>query len=195
MLILESIVTTRNPDGSAHIAPLGVWSDAAARPVLAPFRPSATLDNLLREKIAVINRTDDVRIFAGCLTGRRDWPTVASEKVAVARLGDALSHREVEIVEVEDDDLRPRLHCKVVHEATHAPFAGFNRAQAAVVELAILVSRLDMLESDKIKRELNYLQIAIDKTAGAHELEAWEWLLEKIRQHPTHRASVKSRTS
>ena len=44
--------------------------------VLSPFRPSATLEHVLREKCAVVNYTDDVRIFAGCLTGRYDWPTV-----------------------------------------------------------------------------------------------------------------------
>ena len=38
--------------------------------VIAPFRPSTTLDNLLGRGCAVVNYTDDVRIFAGCLTGR-----------------------------------------------------------------------------------------------------------------------------
>ncbi len=188
MLILESVVTTRNPDGSPHIAPLGVWADDMAQPILAPFRPSATLDNLMREKIAVINRTDDVRVFAGCLTGRRDWPLTAAAELPLERLADALSHSEVRIIGVEEDELRPKLRCEVVREETHAPFNGFNRAQAAVIELAILVSRLNMLDSDKIEQELNYLQIAIEKTAGARELEAWGWLIEKIRQHPDHSA-------
>ena len=40
---------------------------------------------------------------------------------------------------------------------TIAPFRGFNRAQAAVVEAAILVSRLHMLPPDKIEREIGYL--------------------------------------
>jgi len=35
-----------------------------------------------------------------------------------------------------------------VHRASHAPFVGFNRAQAAVIEAAILVSRLRMLRRD-----------------------------------------------
>lgn len=185
MLILESIVTTRNPDGSSHIAPIGVWSDNTAQPILAPFRPSTTLANLMREKIAVINCTDDVRVFAGCLTGHHDWPLTAATELPLERLAGALSHREVRIVAVDDDDLRPKFCCKVVYEKTHAPFNGFNRAQAAVIELAILVSRLNMLEREKIERELKYLQIAIDKTAGPGELEAWGWLIAKIKQHPS----------
>ena len=127
-----------------------------------------------------MNLTDDVRIFAGCLTGRRTWPLVASEKIATPRLEGALTHRELEVVRVEDDELRPRVLCRVVAEKAHAPFRGFNRAQAAVIEAAILVSRLHMLSPDKIDAERAYLSIAIDKTAGPAEREAWSWLMEKI---------------
>ena len=62
----------------------------------------------------------------------------------------------------------------------HAPFLGLNRAKAAVLELCILVSRLDFLPCDKIEREIDYLKIALDKTAGSDELEAWGWLMEKV---------------
>jgi len=52
-----------------------------------------------------------------------------------------------------------------------------------VVEAAILTSRLDMLPRDKIMSEIAYLKIAIDKTAGPEEREAWEWLMDKIAAH------------
>jgi hypothetical protein len=71
----------------------------------------------------------------------------------------------------------------VLHAAQHAPFRGFNRAQAAVVEAAILVSRLHLLERDRIERELSYLQVAVDKTAGSRERDAWMWLMEQVRRH------------
>ena len=70
-----------------------------------------------------------------------------------------------------------------IHEENHRPFHGFNRAQAAVVEAAILVSRLHMLPPEKIEREIGYLQIAIDKTAGPRERQAWDWLMERIAEH------------
>ena len=65
----------------------------------------------------------------------------------------------------------------------HAAFRGFNRAQAAVVEAAILVSRLHMLPAEKIDREMDYLRIAVEKTAGPHEREAWRWLVERVADH------------
>jgi hypothetical protein len=71
----------------------------------------------------------------------------------------------------------------VVSEATHAPFTGFNRAKAAVLELAILVSRLGMLPRDKIETEIGYLTISIEKTSGPDEKEAWGWLMEKVTEH------------
>jgi uncharacterized protein len=178
-LIIESIITSVAADGAAHIAPMGViWRDG--HPVLAPFRPSTTLDNLRRSGCAVINHTDDVRIFAGCLTGRRDWPLKPAEVIDGRVLQAALAHQELRVDRVEEDELRPRFHCRVVHEAAHGAFKGFNRAQAAVIEAAILVSRLTMLPRDKVEREMAYLEIAVSKTAGTREREAWDWLTQRI---------------
>jgi hypothetical protein len=151
--------------------------------VLAPFRPSLTLDLLLQTRVAVINHTDDVRVFAGCIVGRRDWPLVAATRIDGVRLASGLAHEEIELTEVVDDPQRPRLRCRSVHRQTHAPFQGFNRAQAAVIEAAILVSRLSILPAGKLEAELEYLKIAIDKTAGEAELQAWSWLMEAIAAH------------
>jgi hypothetical protein len=55
-----------------------------------------------------------------------------------------------------------------------------NRARAAVLEAAILATRLHMLPPEKIEREIDYLKIAIDKTAGDAERRAWARVMEKI---------------
>lgn len=180
--IRESIITTVNDAGKVHIAPLGIIAERDGW-VIAPFRPSATLDNLLERPVAVVSYTDDVRIFAGCLTGRKDWPLTPIENCPVPRLSIALAHSVLEVVEVKEDAVRPRFFCRVAAEETHAPFTGFNRAKAAVLELAILVSRLGMLPREKIESEIGYLSIAIEKTAGPEEQEAWDWLMERVRSH------------
>ena len=95
----------------------------------------------------------------------------------------ALAHSVLEVAEIPDDAVRPRHFCRVVSEEMHAPFTGFNRAKAAVLELAILVSRLHMLPRDKIEAEIAYLDIAIDKTAGPEEQEAWGWLMQRVTDH------------
>jgi uncharacterized protein len=177
--IVETIVTTKNAKGEVHIAPLGLIAEGSNW-VLAPFRPSRTLDNLRDVPFAVASHTDDVRVFAGSLTGRKDWATRSAEKVDGAVLENAVSHWELAVDRVTEDDLRPRFSCRLVHAASHRPWGGFNRAQAAVLECAVLVSRLKMLPVDKIEAELKYLEIAVSKTAGEREQEAWGWLMERI---------------
>ena len=181
-MIRETIVTTVNPAGDVHIAPLGIIADGDGW-IIAPFHPSTTLDNLRATPFAVANYTDDVRVFAGCLTGRNLWPTTASQSVPVPRLVDTLAHAELAVTRITEDEQRPRFHCRVVRLDSHAPFRGFNRAQAAVIEAAILASRLRMLPREKVESEMAYLEIAVGKTAAAAELEAWSWLTEKIRAY------------
>ncbi|MBC8740100.1 hypothetical protein OKW30_005386 [Paraburkholderia sp. Clong3] len=182
-MIHETIVTTAACDGRPHIAPMGARSEGE-RIILAPFRPSVTLDNVIATRAAVLNFTTDVRIFAGCVTHcATDWPTVAASRVPSVRLAGSLAHAELELDELRDDAERPVLVMKCVHRENHAPFAGFNRAQSAVVEGAILVSRLFMLPADKVDREMAYLQIAIDKTAGDNERTAWSWLVAAIARY------------
>src|SRR5215831_19464668 len=132
-MIRETILTTVGPDGRVHIAPIGIIADGDGW-IIAPFRPSTTLDNLIAVPFAVANYTDDVRIFAGCLTGRHDWPITASDTVPVPRLKDALAHAELAVIEMTEHEQRPRFRCTVVHRESHGPFEGFNRAKAAVVE-------------------------------------------------------------
>ena len=178
-MIYETVVTTMNPDGTTHIAPMGIRQEND-RYLIAPFKPSRTLDNLVNSGVAVINATTEVMIFAGCLTGRHDWPVEDATHIACKRLAVALSHVEVRVESREDDEMRPVFTCRPVHAAVHGAFRGFNRAQAAVVEAAILVSRLHLLPEQKIRSELEYLAIAIKKTAGEKERTAWKWLMEKV---------------
>lgn len=177
-LIRETIVTTVDQAGTVHIAPLGIIADGEHW-IIAPFRPSRTLENLRAVPHAVASHVDDVRIFAGCLTGRRDWPVVATE-TPVPRLAAALTHWELAVESTIEDAERPRFRARLVRAVSHAPFNGFNRAQAAVVELAILSTRLDRLPREKIARETAYLSIAVEKTAGPQEAEAWAWLMRRI---------------
>jgi hypothetical protein len=180
--IFEAVVTTVSPAGAAHVAPMGVRYEGDGV-VLMPFKPSTTLDNILATRAAVLNILVDPRVFAGCVTGRKQWPTQPAERVPGVRLQAALSHVELALQQVGDDPQRPRLWLSRVHEVSHAPFIGINRAEAAVVEGAVLVSRLHMLAQDKIDTEMRYLQIAIDKTAGPAAHEAWSWLQQAVEAH------------
>lgn len=184
--IFEAVITTVDADGAPHVAPFGVRY-RGAQVVLMPFKPSATLDNIRASGHAVLNLTTDTRVFASSVCTR--WlgappfgqpPLVPTNRIPGLRLTGALAHSELELVADDEHAERPTLTLARALDVTHAPFPGFNRAQAAVVEGAVLVSRLHMLPADKVDAEMAYLQIAIDKTAGPDEREAWAWLREAV---------------
>ena len=188
-VIFETVVTTTAADGTPHIAPMGVRYQGA-QVVLMPFKPSTTHDNIAATGHAVLNLVTDTRVFAGCVTGRRAWPLVPAERIDGVRLACALRHVELVLAERHDDAQRPLLRMARVHDVSHAGFDGFNRAQAAVIEGAVLVSRLHMLAREKVDTEMAYLQIAIDKTAGPAEHEAWGWLLEAVQRQRAEAAGA-----
>lgn len=181
-MIYETIISTIDALGNAHVTPFGI-SMHDDLVVISPYKPSTTLDNILATENAVMNLTDDVRVFAGALTKRQAWTLLPASKLTGFRLADTLAHKELKLVKVIDDALRPQLFMEILHADQHQAFNGFNRAQAAVIELAVLVSRLTRLPMEQIKQDITYHTIAIEKTAGARELEAWGWLMEAVTNH------------
>lgn len=188
-MIYETIITSCSATGEVHVAPFGIqWQEG--RVVIMPFQPSTTLDNILKTQLAVMNLSDDVRVFAAAIAKKTSVATVAIADMPAARLRDSLAHHVLALDQVEEDAVRPKLWMRVVSSEMHAPFMGFNRAQAAVIELAVLVSRLQRLPVEKITQEMQYLQIAIDKTAGPRELEAWQWLVDCVNNHLTQQSGL-----
>ena len=186
--VRESIVTTLDEEGRPHHAPLGVIEEPPLL-TLAPFAPSRTLAHLRARPFACGSYVEDVRVFAGCVTGRRrDWPVVPAERISGFRLACALAHEELEVVERVEDAERPRFRCRPVHAVQHAPFRGFNRARHAVIEGAILISRLHLLPRAEIREAFARLEILVAKTAGEAEREAWRWLVERLAGFERERA-------
>ena len=181
--VRETIVTTTNIDGTIKVSPLGVYvEDNLIK--LRPFKPSLSLENIIRNKSGVINYIDDVKIFASCITKKNiDIEFVKVKKINCSRIKNAISHTEFKVEKIEDDDKRPTIICSPVNEETHQIFYGFNRAKSAIIELCILASRLGIIDNEKINNEIKYLKIAINKTAGKDELEAWGWLIEYINKY------------
>ncbi|WP_334175332.1 DUF447 domain-containing protein [Pseudoxanthobacter sp.] len=180
--VLETVLVTVDAQGLPFIAPFGLQA-AGSGWLMTPFRPSPALENLRAVPFATACAVDDVRIFAGCVTGRREWPTVPADTIAGARLAAATSHMELKLERFEDDALRPRLHFSLVHEAVHGVWRGYNRARAAVIEGALLVARLDLIERARVEREMAWLAKAVEKTGGAAEREAWNWLAGAVEDY------------
>jgi uncharacterized protein len=179
-VILETIITTVARDGAVNVAPMGVeWGDEAI--VLKPFLETVTYRNVLATGAAVVNIVDDVRVFARGAISNPPYPTVPAIAVQGVVLADCCAWREVAVRSIDSTPPRSRIETAVVHRGTRREFLGFNRARHAVLEAAIYVTRLHLLPREFIESELTRLQVIVDKTAGADELEAMALLTEHVR--------------
>jgi hypothetical protein len=170
-MIVETVTTTRNPDGTVNCAAMGVeWG--AEQIVIKPFAGTRTLRNLRATGAAVVNLTDDILLFAQAALGDPDPPTRPAEVIDGAVLADACSWREVQVEAIEDDGPRARVVTRVVGRGRGREFIGFNRACHAVLEASILASRARLIPAGEIQTELTRLGALVAKTAGPREREA-----------------------
>src|SRR3954453_13613132 len=100
--IIETVVTTINPDGSANCgAVAGEWGEE--RIVIKPYAGTRTLRNLRATGAAVVNLTDDILLFAQAALGDPRPPTRPAHAIEGAVLADACSWREVQVDAIEAD--------------------------------------------------------------------------------------------
>jgi hypothetical protein len=180
-VIIETIVTSVGDEGSVNCAPMGVeWGEETI--VLKPFLETATYRNLIATRAAVVNLTDDVRVFARAAISNPEYPTTTAVKVRGVVLADCCAWREVEVRTIDSTPPRSRIETAVIHRGFNREFIGFNRARHAVLEAAIYATRLHLLERAFIEAEMARLQTIVDKTAGDHEREAMALLADHMRR-------------
>ena len=182
-MIVETIVTTRGSDGVVNFAPMGVeWDEDTI--VLKPFLETATYRNVAATGAAVVNLTDDVRVFAQAAISNPSYETTPAVVVDGVVLAGCCSWREVTVRAIDNTPPRARIDTAVVHRGVRREFVGFNRAAHAVLEAAIYATRVHLLPRTFIDSELERLQVIVNKTAGPRELEAMSLLVGFIRSVP-----------
>jgi len=180
-VIIETIITTVGADGAVNIAPMGVeWGEEAI--VVKPFLETTTFRNLVTSGEAVINLTDDALLFARAALGNPDAAVFPASAVRGVVLDAACSWRELRVRSVDSTPPRSRIVTDVVHRGVRREFLGFNRARHAVLEAAILATRVHLLPPEQIRDELARLQVIVDKTAGPREHEAMALITEHVRR-------------
>lgn len=179
-MILEGLISTLNADGTPHVAPMGPRVDGPNfdRFLLRPFPTSHTYRNLARHPEGVLHVTDDVLLLAKASVGKLTEfpPHRPAEQVRGVVLTDACRYFEFRVDRLDDSEERVRLDALVVHAGHHRDFFGFNRAKHAVLEAAILATRLHLLPRGEIEGEFRKLRTIVDKTGGAAEHEAMAFL-------------------
>lgn len=179
-MIVETIVTTLDPEGAINFAPMGVeWGEESI--VLKPFLETTTFRNLSASGAAVVNLTDDVMLFARGAISSPQFPSLPASVVRGVVLEAACSWRELEVLQIDATPPRSRIDTRVVHRGVLREFIGFNRARHAVLEAAILATRTHLLPAEQIRDEFARLQVIVDKTAGPRERDAMELLTQYVR--------------
>lgn len=186
-MILEGIVTSLAAAGELNVAPMGpIVDETMSRLVLRPFRTSRTFQNLKARPCGVFHVTDDVLLLSQAAIGQ--LPQIPehfpAEKVAGAVLAGACRWYEFEVERCDESQERSRIEARVVHCGRLRDFFGFNRAKHAVLEAAILATRIHLLPAREIAGEFDRLRAVVDKTAGPHEHEAFELLESYVRSAP-----------
>ena len=168
-LLLEGIVTTVNSDGSPHIAPMGPIVDAEfTRLLLRPFQTSTTYQNLKRTRQGVLHVTDDVELFARAAVAQlQSVPRlIPADAVEGNILSDACRWYAFCVKLIDDREERTEIVADVVDSGRLRDFFGFNRAKHAVIEAAILATRIDFLDASHIHDEFERLASRVLKTGG-----------------------------
>lgn len=183
-MIIETVVTTLNEDGSVNVAPMGPlvdtdWSEFELR----PFETSSTLENLKRTRQGIVHITDDVELIVRAATHQlHKLPAMeAGRQVDVPAICDACRWFEFRVESIIELIPRVSIRCRTVYEHRNRDFIGFNRAKNAVLEAAILATRLDFLPVAEVVEQYRRFETVIEKTGGDQEREAFELLKSLIK--------------
>lgn len=182
-MIIEGIVTTTSTDGAVNIAPMGPRIDADfSRLLLRPFPTAKTCENLLRTRRGVFHVTDDVELIArAAVNGIAVSPRLLPiEGFPGYYLANACRWYAFEVRRVDESQPRVALECETVKQGTIRDFLGFNRAMHAVVEAAILATRIGILPDAEIDEDMRRLAVIVDKTAGPSQRRAFEFLRDYL---------------
>lgn len=184
-MILEGIVTSLNREGKVNVAPMGPLVDESLATLqLRPFKTSQTYRNLKQHPCGVFHVVDDVLLLARAAVGRLEStpPTFSAEMIEGVVLESACRWYEFQIETFDDSLDRTNLLARVVHTGRLRDFFGFNRAKHAVLEAAILATRVHLLPRDEVQQQLAALKTPLEKTAGPQEREAFELLEHYVNE-------------
>jgi len=209
--IIEGVVTTVSDatgfspqDGSRdaallpliNVAPMGpIVDEAMTKLILRPFTSSTTYHNLKRTGQGVFHITDDALLIARGAIGKIkacwEHTTADTDAVAVRHathvagvvLAGACRYHEFEVVSLDDSQERTHIEARVIHAQSLRDFLGFNRAKHAVLEAAILATRIHLTGAATVLAEFDRLQSAIDKTGSDAEHQAMQELRAFVQSH------------
>ena len=184
-MIIESIFSTLGSDDQPNFAPMGiVWGETEL--IVRPFRDTTTYRNLLATGYGVLSLTDDILPFVQSSLYWADLPHFPAHNVPGVVLQGACSWRELQVLEVSGSPERAEVRCRVVHTGFLRDFLGFCRASAAVLEAAILATRLQAHTPEAVHEIMHHYAQIVEKTGGENDHRAFQLVEQFIRSSLDH---------
>lgn len=183
-MILEGVVTTQDLAGNLNVAPMGPDMAAGSEYfTLRPFQTSKTFQNLQATRAGVFHITDDVLLLARAAI--RQYDSILTRPAATIP-GQILQttgrYLEFRVADLDATTERATVRVFITRSGRQAAdLFGLNRAKHAVVEAAILTSRLDILPLNEILADLARLAPIVQKTGGIDEHRAFDLLRAHVQ--------------
>jgi hypothetical protein len=180
-MIIETIVSTLDEGGNPNFAPMGLtWGEEIV--TVRPYRNTHTFQNMISSGYAVANITDDVLAFVQSCLFEEVLLNFPAKVVPGVVFQGACYWRELEIIDRGGSDDRAELKCRVLYKGRQKDFLGFCRAGNAVIEAAILATRLDFYDPQMLTERLNHYMSIIDKTGDINEQKAFRMVYDYIQK-------------
>lgn len=184
-MIIETILSSCGQDGTANFAPMGVRVPDDCRQLsavteigLALYPGSHTFANLQRVPEGTLNLTDDVLSFVDAALDSGSLPAAPSQLVRPPRMAAAKAVWEFSIMRFDDSACPAQVEGRILLFQELGGYAGFCRAQGAVLEAAILATRLPWTPAGKVLELWPLWQEVVAKTGGVRERAAFRKLAD-----------------
>lgn len=187
-MIIETIVSTVNSAGEPNFAPMGFIPLSKEAGLLRPFKGTHTYDNLKEQGAGVINVVDDVLLFVETALYSAVPPHLPATFVQAPLLKEATTCYEFKVTDFQGNGERAEVSVEILLRSNRRYFLGYCRATFAVLEAAILVTRLDLLGSARVVESMKFFGELVNKTGGEREKRAFH-MVERFLHHGISRQS------
>lgn len=151
----ETIISTKNEDGSKNAAPIGVIYAGNDKIIIRIFKGSHTLDNIIREKEFIVNITHDPELYTISTLGNLPQDYFEDDgsikcmkaffKCEVIRLTEAVKQSDPIKKKDEAIVIKAKVTDMTVKEDVHA----LNRGFGYVIETLANYTRFDIVGDDQ----------------------------------------------
>ncbi len=179
-MIIETLCATLNQDGRPNFAPMGLaWGENEV--IIRPFRATHTCRNLLVHGYGVATVTDDALAFVESALGDPALPSFPASVVPGVVYAGACYWRELEVISAGGSPERAEVRCRVVYRGRQRDFLGFSRARGAIIEAAILATRLHLADRASVLPALDGYEAIVRKTGDEPERASMQRVRDYVR--------------